>query len=222
VREIVGVVRDIRMGFRSEFMPIFYIPYRQNITDYENNGQMSVHAMQSFVVRASGNPMSLVPLVRRAFAEVDPAIVVADIMPMKDRLEVLAGPQKFWMRLLGIFAGLGLFLAAIGVYGVISYSVEQRTHEFGIRTTLGAGEIDILRLVLREGLVVIAFGLPIGIAGAYGVTRFIANQLYGVSAMDPLTIAAVAAVLTMVAFLACYIPGRRATKLDPLIALRIE
>jgi putative ABC transport system permease protein len=222
VREIVGVVRDIRMGFRSEFMPILYIPYRQNITDYENNGQMSVHAMQSFVVRASGNPMRLVPLVRRAFAEVDPAIVVSDIMPMEDRLDMLAGPQKFWMRLLCIFAGLGMFLAAIGVYGVISYSVEQRTHEFGIRTTLGAGEFDILRLVLREGLLVIAFGLPIGIAGAYGATRFIANQLYGVSPMDIVTIAAVATVLTLVAFLACYIPGRRATKLDPLIALRIE
>src|SRR6185295_19509733 len=117
---------------------------------------------------------------------------------------------------------LGMFLAAIGVYGVISYSVEQRTHEFGIRTALGAGEFDILRLVLREGLVVITLGLPFGIAGAYVATRFIANQLYGVSAMDPVTIVAVATVLTGVAFLACYIPGRRATKLDPLIALRTE
>ena len=222
LREIVGVVRDIRMGFRSEFMPILYIPYRQNITEYESNGQMSVHAMQSFVVRTAGNPMNLVPLVKKAFADVDPAIVVSDIMPMKDRLEVLAGPQQFWMRLLGIFAGLGMFLAAIGVYGVISYTVEQRTHEFGIRTTLGARQVDILRLVLREGLLVIALGLPIGIAGTYGATRFLANQLYGVSPMDPVTIAAVASVLTLVAFLACYIPGRRATKLDPLMALRIE
>jgi len=221
VRQIVGVVRDIRMGFRSEFLPIFYIPYRQNITDYENNGQMSVHAMQTFVVRTSGNPMSLVPLVRKAFNEVDPAVAV-DITPVKERLDGLAGPQKFWMRLLGIFAGLGMFLAAIGVYGVISYSVEQRVHEIGIRTTLGAGQFDILRLILREGLIVIALGLPLGVAGAYGVTRFIKNQLYGVSPMDPLTIAVVATVLTLVAFLACYIPGRRATKLDPLIALRIQ
>jgi putative ABC transport system permease protein len=222
VREIVGVVRDIRMGFRSEFMPILYIPYRQNITDYESNGQMSVHAMQSFVIRTSGNPASLAPLVRKAFADVDPGIVVADIMPMKDRLDVLAGGQEFWMRLLGIFAGLGMFLSAIGIYGVISYTVEQRTHEFGIRTTLGARKLDILRLVLREGGLVIVLGISTGIAGAYGATRLIANQLYDVSPMDPATIAAVAVVLILVAFLACYIPGRRATKLDPLTALRIR
>jgi ABC-type antimicrobial peptide transport system permease subunit len=141
---------------------------------------------------------------------------------MKDRLDVLAGAQKFWMRLLGIFAGLGMFLSAIGVYGVISYTVEQRTHEFGIRTTLGAREFDILRLVLREGVLVIVLGLSTGIAGAYGATRLITNQLYGVSPMDPATIATAAVVLIVVAFLACYIPGRRATTLDPLTALRIE
>jgi putative ABC transport system permease protein len=222
LRQIVGVVRDIRMGFQSEFMPILYIPYRQSITDYESNGQMSVHAMQSFVIRTSGNPASFAPLVRKAFADVDPAIVVSDIMPMKDRLDMVAGAQEFWMRLLGIFAGLGMFLSAIGIYGVISYTVEQRTHEFGIRTTLGARDFDILRLVLREGILVIVLGISIGIAGAYGATRLIANQLYDVSPMDPATIAAVAVVLILVALLACYIPGRRATKLDPLTALRIE
>jgi putative ABC transport system permease protein len=126
------------------------------------------------------------------------------------------------MRLLGIFAGLGLFLAAIGVYGVISYTVEQRTHEFGIRATLGAGGSDILRLVLREGLVVTLLGLVIGVGGAYGATRLLTNQLFGVTPMDPDTIGAVALVLIVVAFLACYIPGRRATKLDPLSALRVE
>jgi putative ABC transport system permease protein len=147
---------------------------------------------------------------------------VADIMPMKDRLVQVAGDQEFWMRLLGIFAGLGMFLAAIGVYGVISYSVEQRTHEFGIRATLGASRFDILRLLLREGLIVIVLGLVTGIGGAYGATRLITKQLYGVTPMDPMTIASVALVLIVVAFLACYIPGRRATKLDPLTALRTE
>jgi putative ABC transport system permease protein len=222
VREIVGVARDIRMNFRSEFAPILYIPYRQNLTDYQSNGHLGVHAIHDFVVRTSGKPTDVVPLVKRAFADVDPMIVVADIMPMNDRLALVAGDQEFWMRLLGIFAGLGMFLAAIGVYGVISYAVEQRTHEFGIRTTLGAGRFDILRLILREGFIVIVLGLVIGIGGAYGATRLIANQLYGVTPMDPMTIAAVALVLILVAFLACYIPGRRATKLDPLVALRAE
>ena len=126
------------------------------------------------------------------------------------------------MRLLGIFAALGTFLAVIGVYGVISYAVEQRRHEFGIRMTLGAGRSDILRLVLGEGLVVVLIGLGIGIGGAFGATRLIANQLYGVEPMDPATVLAVALLLLVVALLACYIPGRRATKLDPLVALRTE
>ena len=221
VREIVGVARDIRMNFRLEFEPILYIPYRQNLTDYQSNGHLGTHAIHDFVVRTSGTA-DIVPLVKRAFADVDPMIVVSDIMPMRERLGTAAGDQEFWMRLLGIFAGLGMFLAAIGVYGVISYAVEQRTHEFGIRATLGASGLDILRLILREGVVVIVLGLVIGIGGAYGATRLIARQLYGVTPTDPLTIASVAVVLVLVAFLACYIPGRRAAKLDPLTALRTE
>jgi len=222
VREIVGVVRDVRMGLKSEFGPIIYVPYRQNLTDYESNFLLGSHAIQNFVIRTSGNSANLIAGVRRAFAEVDDSVAVIDIMPMQTRLSLQAGSEEFWMRLLGIFAGLGMFLAAIGVYGVIAYAVEQRTHEFGVRTTLGAKESDILRLVLREGLLVILIGLGMGIGGAYGATRLIANQLYGVKPMDPMTIAAVATVLILVAFLACYIPGRRATKLDPLTALRME
>lgn len=222
VREIVGVARDIRMGFRSEVTPTLYVPYRQSLPDYESNFLLSIHAIQDFVVRTSGNPASLAPAVRRAFAEADDAVVVSNIMPMEDRLSLQADSQGFWMRLLGIFAGLGMFLAAIGVYGVISYTVEQRRHEFGIRATLGAGNADILRLVMREGLIVILIGLAIGIGGAYAATRLIANQLFGVAPMDPATIVAVALVLIAVAFLACYIPGRRATRLDPLAALRVE
>ena len=126
------------------------------------------------------------------------------------------------MRLLGIFAGLGVFLAAVGIYGVISYSVEQRTREFGIRATLGAQNADILKLVLREGLVVTLIGLAIGIGGAFAATRLIQNQLFGVSRMDPSTIAAVALLLLGVSLVACFIPARRTTRLDPLLALRVE
>jgi ABC-type antimicrobial peptide transport system permease subunit len=209
------------MGFRSEFASIVYIPYRQSLTDYESNFLLGIHALQDFVVRTSGNPTGLVPAIRRAFAEADASVAVANITPMRDRMSALAGAQEFWMRLLGIFAGVGMFLAAIGVYGVISYAVEQRTHEFGIRATFGARGPDIFRLVLREGLVVILIGLAIGIGGTYGATRLIANQLYGVTPMDLTTILVVALVLIIVAFLACYIPARRATKLDPLTALRM-
>jgi putative ABC transport system permease protein len=222
VREIVGVVHDVRMLLKSEFGPIIYVPYRQSLPDYDSNFRLSTHAIQSFAIRTSGDPTSLIPAVRRAFADVDPSVALIDIMPMHTRLSLQAGNEEFWMRLLGIFAGLGMFLAAIGVYGVIAYAVEQRTHEFGIRTALGATKSEILRLVLREGFVVIAIGLGIGIGGAYGTTRLIADQLYRVKPMDPLTIGAVAVVLIGVAILACYIPGRRATRLDPLAALRTE
>jgi ABC-type antimicrobial peptide transport system permease subunit len=126
------------------------------------------------------------------------------------------------MRLLGIFAGLGVFLAAVGIYGVISYSVEQRTREFGIRATLGAQKGDILMLVLREGIVVTLIGLVVGVGGAFASTRLIQNQLFGVSRMDPLTIAMVSVALLCVSLAACFIPARRTTKLDPLLALRAE
>jgi putative ABC transport system permease protein len=221
VREVVGVVGDIRMQFTSAAMPIMYVPYKQNMKDYHSNGFLGIHAVHGFALRASGNPMKLVADVRRIFAEADGSVALTDIAPLRERLSQLAAVQEFWMRLLGIFAGLGMFLAAIGVYGVISYSVEQRTHEFGVRATLGARDADIIRLVLREGFWVILTGLLCGLAGAYGATRLLIHQLYGVTPMDPLTLVGVAVVLSVVALLACYIPGRRATKRDPLSALRV-
>jgi ABC-type antimicrobial peptide transport system permease subunit len=117
---------------------------------------------------------------------------------------------------------LAVFLATVGIYGVISYSVEQRAHEFGIRMALGAARADIVRLVLREGLIVTLVGLVIGIGGAFALTRLIANQLYGVTPMDPLTIATMALLLTAVAMLACVIPSRQAAKVNPVRALRVE
>jgi putative ABC transport system permease protein len=142
------------------------------------------------------------------------------MMTMRESLSSAAAGQEFWMRLLGIFAALGMFLATIGVYGVISYSVEQRTHEFGIRSTLGASKLDILRLVLGEGLLLTLIGLLLGIGGSFAATRQLESQLFGVTRMDPATIAAVAVVLVGVALVACYVPGRRAAGLDPVKALR--
>jgi putative ABC transport system permease protein len=222
VREIVGVAGDIRMDLTSGFMSILYIPYRQSLKDYSGFATFFIHAMKGFVIRTSGDPAALVPNIRGAFAAADPAVAVTDLMPMQQRLASLAAGSEFWMQLLGVFAGLGVFLAAIGVYGVMSYAVEQRSHEFGIRTTFGARRSDILRQVLREGTAVTLAGIAIGVAGASGATQFIKSQLFEVTPMDPITIAAVALLLLAIALLACYIPARRATKLDPLSVLRTE
>ena len=221
-REVVGVVGDVRMDVRAEFVPIMYVPYQQHLTEYAGNNQLAVHTIKHFAVRTSTDPMSVAPAVRRAFADVDSTVAPIGVMPMRQALSAAAGGQAFWMRLLGIFAGLGVFLAAVGIYGVISYSVEQRTREFGIRATLGARNADILKLVLREGIVVTVIGLVIGIGGAFAATSLIQNQLFGVSRMDPMTIAAVALLLLGVSLVACFIPARRTTRLDPLLALRVE
>jgi putative ABC transport system permease protein len=222
VREVVGVVGDVRMDFRAEFVPIMYVPYQQHMTDYAGNSQLAIHTIKNFVIRTSSDPMRVAPAVRQVFAEADSSVAVGGLVPMRTSLSAAADRQAFWMRLLGIFAGLGVFLAAVGIYGVVSYSVEQRTREFGIRATLGAQNADILRLVLREGLGITMIGLLLGLAGAFAATRLIENQLFGVSRMDPLTITGTAFVLLTISLLACFIPAWRTTKLDPLLALRVD
>jgi putative ABC transport system permease protein len=221
-REVVGVVRDTRMRMRNDPMPVTYVPYQQHLTDYASNVTFFIHAHKDFVVRTEGDPMNVAAGVRQAFNDVDPAIAVDGVMPMRQRLAASVGNERFWLRLLGLFAGLALFLAALGIYGVISYSVEQRQHEFGLRVVLGAQKSDVMRLVAREGVVLTLAGLVIGVGAAFGLTRLIANQLYDVTPMDPLTIAEVAVVLVAVACLASYIPSRRAFTMDPVEALRAE
>ena len=222
-REIVGIVKDTRMRLQEDPIPIIYVPYRQHLWDYGGTGSFYIHARKDFVIRTeTGDPMALARSVRDAVAAADAAVAVDNMQPMRARLSDSAGNERFWLRLLGLFAGLAVFLATVGIYGVISYAVEQRAHEFSIRTALGAGRQDIIRLVLREGLIVTIVGLVLGIAGAFALTRLIASQLYDVSPMDPLTIAAVALLLTAVSVLACVIPARHAAKVDPLRALRTE
>jgi predicted permease len=221
-REIVGVVGDVRPSLHEEFQPIVYVPYQQHLTSYPSNFHLAVHAIKDVVIRSSVSQAALAPAVRRAFTEVDSAVALDQLTTVRARLSQSAGVQSFWMRLLGIFAGLGAFLAAVGIYGVVSYTVQQRTHEFGVRTTLGARHADILKLVLREGAAVTAVGLVLGVTGAFAATRLIQNQLFGVSRMDPATIAAVAVLLLAISLLACFIPARRTRKLNPLLALRAE
>jgi putative ABC transport system permease protein len=222
-REIVGIVSDTRMRMQEDAMPVIYVPYQQHLWDYGGTGSFYIHAQKDFVIRTdTTNPMELANAVRRVVVDVDPSVAVDNITPMRERLSESAANERFWLRLLGLFAVLAVFLATVGIYGVISYSVEQRAHEFGIRMALGAARADIVRLVLREGLIVTLVGLVIGIGGAFALTRLIANQLYGVTPMDPLTIATMALLLTAVAMLACVIPSRQAAKVNPVRALRVE
>jgi putative ABC transport system permease protein len=222
-REIVGIVADTRMRPQDDPIPTIYIPYQQHLWDYAGTGAFYTHAQKDFVIRTdTAEPLDLARSVRRVVADVDASVAVDNIVPMRQRLSDSAGNERFWLRLLGLFAGLAVFLATVGIYGVISYAVEQRAHEFSIRTALGAGREDIIRLVLREGFLVTTVGLAVGIVGAFALTRLIASQLYGVTPMDPLTIATVALLLTAVAMLACVIPARHAANVDPLRVLRSE
>jgi ABC-type antimicrobial peptide transport system permease subunit len=141
---------------------------------------------------------------------------------MDDLMTRSVASQRFYMLLLGLFAVLGLVLAAVGIYGVMSYAVAERTNELGIRLALGASTGDVLRLILKNGLLLAGLGLGIGLVGALGLTRVMKGFLFGVSATDPLTFASIALLLLVVAGLACFLPARRATKVDPLVALRYE
>ncbi len=168
-------------------------------------------------------------------ADVDPDLVPYDISTMNALLADSAQQEEFWMLLLGLFAGLAVALAVIGLYGVISYAVTQRTHELGVRTALGASRTDVLTMIVRQGLVLVLLGVAIGIPAAVALTRVIpsvstvtpitpasASRLFGVTPTDPATLAAAAVIFVSIALLACSIPARRATKVDPLVALRAE
>jgi len=209
---VVGVVGDVRYAsLRVPAEPQVYLPY-----DGENSN------LASIVIRTEQDPRGLVSLVRAQFGAIDPAQPVFDITTMTQRLDDSIETPRFNMTLLAIFAAIALVLATIGIYGVISYFVAQRTHEIGIRVALGAAPSDILRLVLGQGAVMILVGLALGVAGSLVFTRYFANLLYGVRPVDPLTILSVAVLLIIVALAACYFPAKRATRLDPLTALRYQ
>lgn len=211
-REIIGVMADVKQfGLSQEARATMYFPLAQR------------PARQLFyVVRTAADPVSLAPALRGAVAALDKTLAVSNLRTMQEWTAQSIGSERFTLLLFGLFAGLAVLLAAAGIYGVMSYSVAQRTHEMGIRMALGAQARDVLKLVLREGMTLALFGAAIGIAAALALTRLMEQLLFGVKATDPLTFTAVAGLLGFIAFLACYLPARRATKVDPMIALRYE
>jgi len=211
---VVGVVGNVRTEWPTpEFFEEFYLPYTQYPWDL---------APRDFMVRTAMNPTTVAAAIQREVASLDKDQPVSDVRTLEQVVGEAVGPQRFAMMLLAAFAALALALAAVGIYGVIAYFVSQRTHELGIRMALGARQTHVLGMVVRQALGLALAGAGLGLAGAFGLTRLLSGLLYSVRPTDPLTLALVTLVLLAVSALAGYIPARRATKIDPIVALRYE
>jgi putative ABC transport system permease protein len=209
---IVGVVSDTRLyGLANPARLEVYVPLRQNPT-----------SGMALVVKSGADPAALTSGIREAVQSIDKDQPIRAISTMKELVSNSVATRRMTLVLLGLFSGLALVLGAIGIYGVISYSVAQRTHEIGIRMALGAPRRDVFRLVVGQGLKLAGIGIAIGIVGAFGLARLMSSLLYGISATDFETFAGVAILLALVAMLACYVPARRAMRVDPTVALRYE
>ena len=207
--EIIGVVRDAKYNdLRQEINPTMYVP---------QSGQGA-----SFEVRTAADPQAMLPAIRRVVAQVNANLPLFQVTTQSEQIDRLLFQERLVARLSAFFGFLALVLACIGLYGLLSYEVARRTREIGIRMAFGAQGRDVLRLVVRQGLALALVGAAVGIGAALGVTRYLTSMLYGVRANDPLTIGAVAVLLALVALAACYLPARRATRVDPMVALRYE
>jgi putative ABC transport system permease protein len=211
-REIVGIVGDVRNRSLDTDPPVAY---------YVPQTQMPFTQLVG-VTKTSNEPRSLISAVTKEVAAMDQDVPVFAVKTMEEYLSTSVAGPRFSTTLLSIFAAVALVLTVVGLYGVMSYSVAQRTNEIGIRLALGAQSRDVLLMIVKQGGTLIFVGLVIGLAGAYALTRLIASLLFGVTAKDPFTFGAVAVLLAIVALLACYVPALRATKVDPMEALRHE
>jgi len=210
--EIVGVAHDVKYdGLETPTDPTYYFPY----------AQLPVTG-QDMIIKASTDPASLVNAVRNEIRNIDKDVPLGRVTTLEDRMFEAVGAPRFRTTLLALFASIALLLAGVGIYGVLSYSITLRTHEIGVRMSLGASRADVLRLVIRDGMVLAIIGAAIGLAGSLAITRVMSGVLFQVSPHDPFTFAAMSGVMLFVAFLACFIPARRATRVDPMVALRYE
>jgi predicted permease len=208
--EIVGIVADMHQALEIDPLPSVFRPYAQN-----------PFPSVALAVRTEGNPLSVVNSVRSEVLAIDRDQPVSGVKTMDELVEAEGGQRRVIVTLLGSFAGIALLLAVVGMYGVIAYSVAQRTQEVGIRRALGAQQGDILRLVLRQGLALALAGVAIGIGAAFALTRVMKGFLFQVSATDPWTFAGISVLFILVALLASFIPARRAANIDPMVALRV-
>jgi putative ABC transport system permease protein len=208
--EIVGVVGNVHHdGLDADPSPTMYVPYRQDI-----------FSSMWLVARTNGDPAQLTSTVRQTVREIDPGLPAFSISPLASVISDSVAQRRFSMLLLGLFALIAVFLAAVGLYGVVAYTVSQRTQEIGVRMAIGAGRSDVLKMVVGGGMKLALFGVAIGIAGALAVARVVAAMLFEVTPFDPTSYLATAAILLAVAALACYVPARRAMRVDPIVALR--
>jgi predicted permease len=217
--EIVGIVRDAKYTRqRDEVPPTVYTSFRQ------------LRAMDSavFEVRTANDPNNVVPAVRQAVRELDQNLPISSVKTQIEQADETLRMERMFAKLLTLFGLLAQQLAAIGLFGVMAYAVSQRTHEIGIRMALGANRFDVLKMIVRQGMVLALLGVVVGLAGSYVLTRYLessmelSKMLFGVKVSDPITYASIAVLLVVIALVACYLPARRATKVDPLVALRYE
>jgi putative ABC transport system permease protein len=229
--EVIG--KAVRMGRRQDRPPTIIVGMvgRVKMDGLDNDSnrtqayfpqqQMGVSGM-TIIIRTSTDPLALAAAARKQVAAVDPDQPIYDVRTVEQLRDDSVAPRRLSLLLLGVFAAVALTLASIGVYGVMSYSVSQRAHEMGIRMALGAQRGDVVKLVTKDGMSLAGAGLVLGLGGAFGLTRLMTSMLFGVTATDPITFVTISIFLGVVALCACYIPAQRATKIDPIVALRYE
>ena len=218
MRRIVGVTNETKQKSLTEAAPAaVFVPLTQAA-----EGVKGTLRQCNFILRTQGDPSLLSTSIRNEMRQIDPTVPMRNLYPMEQLVTRSVAAQRFNLILLGLFAALGLLLTAVGIYGVMAYSVSQRTHEIGLRIALGAKPRDVLKMIIKQGMTLALIGVVIGIAASFALTRVIKNLLFNVSATDALTFVAVSLALATVALLACWIPARRATKVEPVIALRYE